>query len=262
MIKDKGCKVTILALVFIIILQWVFIPRIIKPKKIPQVPQAPLAIKGKIAIVLDDWGYSLNNLNMAEQIKYPFTVSVLPGLQHSKTVARELHKRSVEIILHLPMEPHEKFRLEQNTIMTSMDGQAIKNIIGQDLADIQYADGVSNHMGSKATEDIRTMDIVFNELKKRNIFFLDSLVSSKSICSGLANKISLRFIKRDVFLDNAEEVGYIKGQIYKLKIRASTYGQAVGIGHDRKITLEALKEVMPELEKEGYRFVFVSELVR
>jgi polysaccharide deacetylase 2 family uncharacterized protein YibQ len=40
------------------------------------------------------------------------------------------------------------------------------------------------------------------------------------------------------------------------------YGQAIGIGHDRKITLEVLKEVMPSIEKEGYKFVFVSELIR
>jgi len=40
------------------------------------------------------------------------------------------------------------------------------------------------------------------------------------------------------------------------------YGHAIGIGHDRKVTLEVLKEVMPELDREGFKFVFVSELVK
>ena len=230
-----------------------------RPKKIIKIPAIP---KGRIAIVIDDWGYNLDNLYILDQIKYPFTASVLPRLDYSKATAAELHRRGVQIILHLPMEPYEKYRLEKNTIMTSMDEQAILNIITQDLADIHYAIGVSNHMGSKATEDLRTMSIVFNELKKRNLFFLDSLVSPKTICFGLAAKLHVGFIKRDIFLDNKEEPGYIKDQIYKLKRKALIYGHAVGIGHDRKITLEVLRDTMPELEKEGYKLVFVSELVK
>lgn len=225
-------------------------------------PEVVVPVKARIAIVVDDWGYNLDNLNILDKIKYPFTASVLPRLNYSKFIAAELHKRGFEVILHLPMEPREKYGLEKNTIRSSMGEQAIINIIGQDLTDIRYAVGVSNHMGSKATEDLRTMSIIFNELKKRNLFFLDSLVSSKSICSDLAAKLHIKFIKRDIFLDNREDAGYIKDQIYKLKRRALVYGYAVGIGHDRKVTLEVLREAMPELEKEGYKLVFVSELVK
>ena len=232
---------------------------IIRPKKIIKIPAIP---KGKIAIVIDDWGYNLDNLYLLDQIKYPLTASVLPRLDYSKPVASELHKRGFQILLHLPMEPHEKFRLEKNTILASMSGQEIINIIDQDLADIHYAIGVSNHMGSKATEDLRTMSTVLNELKRRNLFFLDSFVSPKTICSDLAAKLHVGFAKRDVFLDNREEPEYIKGQIYKLKRKADMYGRAIGIGHDRKITLQVLKETMPELEREGYKLVFVSELVK
>lgn len=254
--EQRRYKIIIGLLLLVIILQWVFIIK--RPKKIPP----PLPIKGKIAIVIDDWGYNLNNLTLVEQIKYPLTVSVLPNLNYSRTVAEELHKRGFEIILHLPLQPRENARLEKDTIMTSMDELTIRNILKDDLTNVVYALGVSNHMGSKATEDPRIMGIIFKELKKRNLYFLDSLVSSDSIGFDLAHKVQLGFISRDVFLDNTETPEYIKGQINKLKTRARVYGQAVGIGHDRKTTLEVLKEVMPRLEKEGYKFVFVSELIR
>lgn len=230
-----------------------------RPKKIPP---APLVIKGKIAIVIDDWGYNLNNLPLLEEIQYPLTISVLPNLNYSRTIAAELHQRGFQIILHLPLEPQEKTRLEKNTIMTSMDETAIRNILKQDLDNVPYACGVSNHMGSKATEDTRTMGIIFKELKKRRLYFLDSFVSPESICFDLAHKMYLGFAKRDVFLDNIEDPQYIKSQIYKLKIRARVYGQAIGICHDRRTTLQVLKEVMPQIEKEGYKFVFVSDLIR
>lgn len=249
-------KIAIWVLSAAVIIQWVFMIIISRPKKIP------LAIKGRIAIVIDDWGYNLNNLPILKQIKYPLTVSVLPNLNYSRTVAEELHKYGFEVILHLPLEPREKFRLEKNTIMAYMDEMAIRDILTQSLTHIPYAKGVSNHMGSRATEDLRTMEIIFKELKRRKLYFLDSLVSSESVCFDLAYKIRLGFAKRDVFLDNIEEAAYIRSQVDKLKVRAGIYGQAIGIGHDRKTTLEVLKEIMPQLEKEGYKFVFVSELVK
>lgn len=258
--KYQGYKVAILILSSIIIIETILLIYLwpSRPRKIPKIP----AIRGKIAIVIDDWGYNLNNLYFLDEIKYPLTVSILPNLGYSRTIASALKKQGAEIILHLPLEPHEKFRLEQNTILTSMDEETIRNIVARDLDDVYYARGVSNHMGSKATEDARTMGVIFRELKKRNLFFLDSLVSPRSVCFNLAKKMGLDFARRDIFLDNKEEAGYIKGQMQELKARARVHGRAIGIGHDRKITLEVLKEVMPELEREGYKFVFVSELVK
>ncbi|MDD5653662.1 MAG: divergent polysaccharide deacetylase family protein [Candidatus Omnitrophica bacterium] len=219
-------------------------------------------IKGKIAIVLDDWGYNLNNLPIVQQIRYPLTASVLPHLAYSRAVSANLHRSGFEIILHLPMEPHEKFNLEKNTILTSFTPQQIRDTMSEDLASIDYCAGISNHMGSKATEDARTMQAVLQEIKKRQLFFLDSLVSSKSVCAQLAVQDKVRFAKRDIFLDNQEDRAYIKGQLIKLRDKAREQGSAIGIGHDRKATLLVLKEMMPELESQGYRFVYLSDLVK
>ena len=115
-------------------------------------------------------------------------------------------------------------------------------------------------MGSKATADPAVMEPLFRQMRKRKLYFLDSLVSEKSICADLSRKIKVRFVKRDIFLDNINEPDYIKGQIDKLRLKAKNYGFAIGIGHDRRHTLQALKDTLPELEKQGYQFVFVSDL--
>ncbi len=91
---------------------------------------------------------------------------------------------------------------------------------------------------------------------------MDSYVSGDSVCLGLARKIGIGFVKRDVFIDNKLEPDYIKAQLNKLKMKARFSGQAIGIGHDRPATLEVLRQIIPEWEKEGYKFVFVSELAR
>lgn len=237
---------------------------IFRPKKriIKLKPPVVRTEKGKIAIVIDDWGYNLNNLVLLKQIKYPLTLAILPNLAYSKRISQEAHVLGFETILHLPMEPREKVRLEQNTVMTGMDSLAVKDILVSDLGSIDYVKGVSNHMGSAAIGDPAVINVIFSELKKRRMYFLDSYVSSQDITRNLAIKMNLGFARRNVFLDNKDEPQYIKEQIFQLKIKAKNYGRAIGIGHDRKSTLEVLKEVMPQLEKEGYKFVFVSELLR
>jgi polysaccharide deacetylase 2 family uncharacterized protein YibQ len=143
-----------------------------------------------------------------------------------------------------------------------MGEKEIVSIMDNDLKSVQYAKGVNNHMGSKATSDQRTMEIVFKQLKKRGFFFLDSFVTLDSVCLSLAHKMNLAILKRDVFLDNKAERSYIVKQINKLKDISKARGYAIGIGHDRKLTLEVLSEVMPELQNEGYKFVYLSELAQ
>lgn len=233
----------------------------VRPKpKAGQKPKPAAAVKGRIAIVLDDWGYNLNNVALVKEIPYPLTIAVLPGLPYSSAVSEALHKEGFEIILHLPMEPREKYRLEHDTIMTGMDEARMKGIFEKSLASVPCARGVSNHMGSRATEDNKTMTVVCDELRERGLYFLDSLVTSGSVGFTLSRRAGIPAARRDIFLDNMQDPAYIASQMRKLQKKAALYGSAVGIGHDRKTTLKTLRQEMPRMEQEGYRFVFVSEL--
>ncbi|MFC1804271.1 divergent polysaccharide deacetylase family protein [Candidatus Omnitrophota bacterium] len=252
-------KAAVIVLSTIVILQWALFFIFIRPK-IRDITYAPL--KGKIAIVIDDWGYSLQNIQTISQFRFRVTVSVLPNLKFSRVVAEKLHGMGHEVILHLPMEPQEPKRLEKNTILTSMDASMVRNILADDLKQLRLAQGVSNHMGSRATEDMETVTALFKELKRRKLYFLDSRVSTKSVCQKVAASQRLRFAKRDVFLDNRSDPEYILAQIEELKERAVAFGMSIGIGHDRRNTLEVLREVIPELEKEGFKMVVLSELVK
>lgn len=228
---------------------------------IPKIIKKP---KGRIVIVLDDWGYSLNGLKTLKQIKQPITVAVLPNLPFSKTIAREAKKRGFEIIVHLPMEPQSRdsVDLEKNTITTDMSDAKIKAVVAGQLSQIPYIKGVNNHMGSKATEDPRVMRVVFDYLKKKRLYFLDSFVTADSVCSIIAREAKIGFAKRDIFLDNEEDADYINAQIDTLEEEAVKNGFAIGIGHDRKATLEVLKERLPKLQKNGFKFVTVSQVLR
>ncbi|GAI93051.1 unnamed protein product, partial [marine sediment metagenome] len=214
-----------------------------------------------MAIVIDDWGYNLRYLNFLKQIDVPLTISVLPNLRYSSKIAEQARLQDKEVILHLPLEPERKGReigLEEHTITSEMSKDEIVENLKLALASVPYARGVSNHMGSRTTTDIQIMSVIFSELKKKQMFFLDNLVTDKSVCSELAGKLKLEFARRDFFLDNSDNYEYIKEQFKKLTDFARENGRAVGIGHAKLTTLKVLKDTIPLMQAQGIKFVFVS----
>ena len=228
---------------------------LLKPKERP---------KAKVAIVIDDWGYNLRGLNLLKEIDVPVTLSILPNLRYSSKIAETAKDLGKEVILHLPLEPEIDGRdyigLEKNTITVEMSKQEVIDNFKGAISSVPYVCGVSNHMGSRATKDEGLMSLIFTELKKRKLFFLDNLVVEESICRGLARKTRVKFASRDVFLDNLDNYEYIKGQFRELKEFALANGQAVGIAHAKQRSLQVLQEEIPLMQAEGIKFVFVSEL--
>jgi len=224
----------------------------------------PPATKGaKIAIVIDDFGYNTNNLTTLFSISSPVTISVLPNLTYSAKIAREAGKRQVEVMLHLPLEPHGGLtNLEKGTIMVDMPPEQVKKLLDGSIKSIPGLRGVSNHMGSRATESRDFMKVLFTELQKRDLYFLDNLVTDKSVCREMASEIRLRAAARSVFLDNESDEAYIEGQILQTANLAAGNGWAIGVGHDRPQTIKVIAKVIPLLERAGFELVHVSELVK
>lgn len=237
--------------------------RVSSSEETTQVQVLPKGQRGKIAIVLDDWGYSADNLDMLGQIQAPLTVAILPFHEYSRTVAEFANRHNFQVIIHMPMEPKNKERvgLESMTLLTHMDKKTINRILKDAFEDIPHAEGINNHMGSLATENEAFITTVFQYLKKKKVFFLDSYVTTGSVCLRIARERGIKFARRSVFLDNSSNPAYISQQLEKLASQSDAHGYALGIGHDRKATLGVLLEKIPELEKRGYRFVFVSALV-
>jgi len=226
--------------------------------------------KGLVAFVIDDWGYNKRNIDLALEIDRPLTISILPNLRYSKYVAQKFMKVNnvCDIILHLPLESKSNRAAERGTIRSNMEQEMITTILEDEINSVPGLIGVSNHQGSKVSEDERTMKIVLGELKKRELFFLDSVTTSKSVCADIARDIKLRFAKRDIFLDLTDQAdledfeSYIRGQVQELASVALKQGRAIGVGHNKKITLKVLKDLIPDMEKKGIKIVPLKELVR
>ncbi len=228
---------------------------------------APSPAPVRVAIVLDDFGYSEQNVSALEQLRYPVTCAVLPNLPHSASVAEAAQRSGHEVILHMPMEPHQpegasKRKLERGTIYTWMKSEQVRRQLDEAIASVPHLRGISNHMGSRATEDPQLMHAVASRLKSRHLYFLDSFVTEESVVIEQARQAGVPCARRDIFLDNKLDEAYIIEQLDQLVAVARQEGVAIGIGHDRPATLRVLRRQMPRYVKGGVTFVKVSELVQ
>ena len=216
----------------------------------------------KMAIILDDWGNSLLLLKNVEEINRPVTLSVLPHLAHSREIAEEAFGRGLGVMLHMPMQP-KSFRqpLEPHTILTTMPDTEIVEYLDQAIESVPHAEGMNNHQGSAATSDERVMKTVLNHLKKKGLFFVDSQVVSTTVGRRVAKEIKIPFTKRDLFIDNQVTVEAIGQQLREAEKIALARGRVVVIGHDKKVTIKTIREMVPELEKNGIQLVLVKELL-
>jgi polysaccharide deacetylase 2 family uncharacterized protein YibQ len=218
----------------------------------------------QLAIIIDDIGEDLKQTKEFLDLGIPLTLSILPDQPHSKGSEELAHARGYEVMLHLPMEPKNRFHHNPGAeaIYTNMDEGRIAEIIKNHIKKFAYIKGVNNHMGSRATEDEKTMRAVFKALKPTGLYFVDSQTSSQSIAYSEARKMGIPCGERMIFIDNEPEVNYSKNFIDQAITLVKKRGQGIIIGHPRKTTLEALKEMTPKLKGEGIALVSVSTLVQ
>lgn len=226
-------------------------------------PLPPVVAPPRISIVIDDMGADIEKLRELMRLDSPITVAVMPHLKYSAKVATEAHARGWEVIMHLPMEPKDMGENDPGigALLVVMTPEEVRTQMANDFKTVPYALGVNNHMGSKFTEDAGLMTVVMQEVKRKNMFFLDSRTSPDSVAGKLARNMKVDSADRNVFLDNTREKGYIKGQIRELVAIARKKGKAIGIGHPYPETIEALMETVDDLDKEGVTVVRLSELI-
>jgi len=224
-------------------------------KKIP--------MRGVIGLIIDDFGYRNDHIsNGFLELPGKLTYAIIPGHQHSQLFSKKAYDAGYEIIVHMPMENIGKtYGEEEYVLMSYFQDDEIKNRINKSFENLPESIGLNNHQGSRGTADSRVMTLLAKEIKNNKKFFIDSRTASNSLAESTMRKYGVPTNKRDVFLDNELDEEKIKIQLLKLAEKSEEKGIAIGIGHVKPQTLNVLAREIPELQKKGFRFEFVSNLV-
>jgi len=217
----------------------------------------------KVAIIFDDVGENIKQVKEILKLDIPVTVAILPFLNYSKKSAELANKNNIEVMLHLPLEPHHtKVTPGVHTITSSMSDDEITKWVKKSIQNIPHLKGANNHMGSKATEDKRVMGIVLDLFKSMNLYFIDSRTSSKSVGFKMAGKKGIPTDINRCYLDNKNSKYYINKRLDLLIESALERGDAIAIGHSRDNTIEAIKDYIPKFKSKGIKFVHVSDILK
>ncbi|MDZ7290815.1 MAG: divergent polysaccharide deacetylase family protein [candidate division KSB1 bacterium] len=219
---------------------------------------------GKIAIIIDDFGYAVNDVvNDFLDLKIPVTYSIIPGLKSSVELAERLHKAGKSVLIHMPMQPLErKVENDGYTVLLDMKEEEIRKCVHKAISAVPHAIGMNNHMGSATTVRDSLLRPVFDELKNAGLFFIDSRTNPNSRGFMLAKKMGLETDINDMFLDNENNLEQVQQKIWQLADLAAQRGSAIAIGHPHRNTLQAIQEIGPQLIQRGFELVSVEQLVR
>lgn len=102
---------------------------------------SPLALAGKLSIVIDDFGYRPHNENQILAMPTAISVAVLPNAPYAREMATKAHQQGREVLIHLPMAPMSKQPLERDTLRPDMSSEEIQRIIRQSVNNVPYAVG-------------------------------------------------------------------------------------------------------------------------
>ncbi len=229
-----------------------------------QLSQAAAGGSVMVAVVIDDMGVSVPHTRDILSLEKPITASFLTYGAANRKQVKEAKEKGFEVMLHVPMMPHAKADLAPVTLSPDMQEDEIKNDFVQMLDRYKGLGmkGINNHMGSLFTEDEKSLGYVMQILKDRNLFFLDSKTTAKSVGAKVAAEYGVPYIARDVFLDNENDYNYIMKQLRQTEKIAHMRGYAVAIGHPRTQTYLALRDWMKELPERRIRLVRLGDLVR
>lgn len=218
----------------------------------------------RLAILIDDVGMNTATAYKFNKIDQPITFAVLPFLPRTKEAAEILRENSFKTILHMPMESLGNDRLNQNTeglIRITMTNEEIAEKFDEALENVGQVDGFNNHMGSKFTSDNEKMKCVLDIAKQKNMYYVDSWTTSKSVGYKLAKESGIPTYRSSVFLDNKKDVDYIKERIRVAVEKTLEDKNVIAIGHYHPATAEAILEMLDYIDEQDVELVFVDEML-
>ena len=217
----------------------------------------------RVAIVIDDVGNNMEELEPFLALPMPLTFAVMPVRTFSEESVARIRSAGKSYIMHQPMEPVGDANPGPGAIFNDMSREEIWSTLDQNLASLGGAAGLNNHMGSLVTADKRTMGYILDYIEEKKMFFLDSLTTGESVAAELSLERNVPYMKRNsMFLDNNRESEYIERALRSGFKLAGQSGRAVMIGHvwDEHLA-RLLLDLYPEFNEAGYSFDDIGNMI-
>ena len=197
----------------------------------------PAGSRAKLAIIIDDVGTGEQAQKIAA-LPVRVTPSIFPP-EYQRKDTRLLTRGFEHYAIHLPMEASSA-KNNSATLRASDNYEKLRGVIAKLRADFPNAKFINNHTGSKFTADERAMQNLLRAMNEHGFLFIDSRTSPATKAKAAMNGLGMRYVHRDVFLDNQNSVAAVRKKLREAVTLAKKQGYAIAIGHPKSSTLRAL----------------------
>ena len=197
----------------------------------------PAGSRAKLAIIIDDVGTGEQAQKIAA-LPVRVTPSIFPP-EYQRKDTRSLARGFEHYAIHLPMEASSA-KNNSATLRASDNYEKLRGVIAKLRADFPNAKFINNHTGSKFTADERAMQNLLRAMNEHGFLFIDSRTSPATKAKAAMNGLGMRYVHRDVFLDNQNSVAAVRKKLREAVALAKKQGYAIAIGHPKSSTLRAL----------------------
>lgn len=198
---------------------------------------------GKLVLIVDDLGNQYRSGVDALSLPWVTTVAIMPARPFSEKLAVMAHERGKEVIIHAPMSNSIDFPLGALGLDRNLGYAQMMDNVRSSIASVPYAVGLSNHMGSRLTQDRQAMNWLMAELKAQGLYFFDSRTVSTTKAWEAARSARIPWSMRDYFLDHFREHDFMASQ-WQLAVERVLKGENITvICHPYPETLDFLEKL-------------------
>jgi polysaccharide deacetylase 2 family uncharacterized protein YibQ len=190
-----------------------------------------------------------------------FSVALRPDKGEAARVAKEVRLEHHEVLLHLPMEPKGYPRVDpgKDAILLDLSRIEIEDRITRCLSAIGPVQGVVSRLGSAALNDPDVMRAVLEELKRRDLPFIDAHTAGPSMVEEIGEETGARTLLSGGEIDDGKgTAASVRARIKELTAAAVQKGTLIVMVHPSPLVLDVLESEIPKMKAQGLEMVPIS----
>lgn len=220
--------------------------------------------KSRISIIVNNLGFDTHQLkSILSSLPKTVTLALNPYSDMVKESSDIIKSSGYEYLMMLPMEsndypindPGSKALL--TTIGQEENLQHLHWVMGKSTGYI----GLINYMGKAFIRPNTILDLLFSELEKRGLIYLNSLGLEFNIGEKEAYKKGVPYLSIDLVIDEVKTENAISQQLRSLELLSKEFGYAIGMIHNYPLSLKQLNIWNESLVKKNIEIVPISNLI-
>ncbi len=192
-----------------------------------------------------------------------FSLALRPDRPEATRMAKEVRQENHEVLLHLPMEPKGYPRVDpgKDAILLDLSRIEIEDRIARCLSAIGPVQAVVSRLGSAALNDPDVMRAVLEELKRRDLPFIDSHPSGPSMVEEIGEETGARTLTVGASLDDDKgTAASVRAKIKEIAATAVQRGTLVVMVRPSALVLDMLESELPRIKALGIEVVPISRV--